>query len=48
VSGAGGRFVIPGVPDGTHPATAWHERLGEKAATVTVKDGSAELVFVYP
>jgi hypothetical protein len=36
------------VPDGTHAATAWHERLGEKAATVAVKDGSAELVFVYP
>jgi len=37
-----GAFAIPGkLPDGQYVLTAWHEKLGQKQATVTVKDGQA-------
>jgi plastocyanin len=36
VSGEDGGFVIPNVPPGTYTVTAWHEKLGEKTAQVTV------------
>jgi hypothetical protein len=48
VSGEDGRFSIAGVPAGTYTAIAWHERLGEREARVTVPEaGSAELELVY-
>jgi plastocyanin len=36
LSGADGTFVVRGVPPGTYKVKAWHERLGEKTAQVTV------------
>ena len=49
VSGADGSFAIPGtLPDGQYTVTAWHEKLGEKQASVVVGDGkpaTAEFVF---
>jgi hypothetical protein len=49
VSDAEGRFTIPGVPPGRHTAIAWHERLGEKIATVIVPaSGAATLDLAYP
>lgn len=49
VSDATGKFVIPGVPAGTYPVIAWHERLGERAASLTVPPaGPATLELVYP
>jgi hypothetical protein len=42
VTGAGGAFAISGtLPDGQYLLTAWHEKLGQKQATVEVKDGKA-------
>jgi plastocyanin len=36
VTGADGAFFIRGVPPGTYTLRAWHERLGERTAQVTV------------
>jgi plastocyanin len=49
VTGPGGRFAIPGVPPGQWQAVAWHERLGEKRAIVTVGErGDATLELAFP
>lgn len=49
VSDARGRFTVAGVPAGTYPVVAWHERLGERTASVTVPaSGTAALELVYP
>jgi plastocyanin len=49
VSGPGGRFVLVGVPAGRWEAVAWHERLGERRATVEVAaGGTVELELAYP
>lgn len=46
VSGEDGTFVVPDVPAGTWTVTAWHEKLGEKSATVTVgATGAATVDF---
>jgi hypothetical protein len=46
VSGKDGTFVIDEIPPGTYKLTAWHERLGEQEAEVTVTaDGTAEVDF---
>jgi len=37
VSGKDGSFSIKGLPDGEYTIAAWHEKLGEKTAKVTVK-----------
>ena len=48
-SDARGRFAIAGLPAGTWPVVAWHERLGERTGSVTVPAaGAAELELVYP
>jgi plastocyanin len=48
VSGADGAFEIKGVPPGTYTVTAWHEKLGEKTAQVTVPaSGAAALDFSF-
>ena len=36
VTGADGRFTISGLRAGTYEITAWHERLGEQTASITV------------
>jgi len=48
VTGADGAFAITGVPAGTYTLTAWHEKLGEKSAPLTVSDtGVARVDFTY-
>jgi plastocyanin len=49
VSDGEGRFAIQGVPPGRHTAIAWHERMGERIATVVVPaSGPATLELSYP
>jgi hypothetical protein len=44
VSDEKGHFEIAGkLPDGEYAVSLWHERFGEKEATIEVKDGKAEL-----
>lgn len=48
VSDASGAFNIQGLPAGDYDVTAWHEKLGEQAGTVTVgADGSGKVDFVF-
>ena len=48
VSGEDGAFSIRGVPAGSYTATAWHERLGERTAQVTVPaEGEVALDFTF-
>jgi plastocyanin len=48
VSGADGTFAIPDVPPGTWSVTAWHEKLGERSAQVTVPaSGEAAVDFSF-
>jgi hypothetical protein len=48
VSGADGSFEIRGVPPGTYTVSAWHEKLGEKTAQVTVPaSGDARVTFAF-
>jgi plastocyanin len=48
VSGADGSFTIKDVPPGTYTVTAWHEKLGEKTAQLTVPaSGPARLDFSF-
>jgi len=41
VSGKDGSFTVKGLPDGEYTIAAWHEKLGEKTAKVTVKGATA-------
>jgi plastocyanin len=36
ISGEDGAYAIPNLPPGAYEVTAWHERLGERTARVTV------------
>jgi hypothetical protein len=48
VSGDGGSFTLSGLPPGQYTLTAWHERLGEQQAQVTVEAGkAAEVNFTF-
>jgi len=48
VSGADGAFRVEGLPPGRYTVTAWHERFGEKSASVTVPaDGAAQVDFTF-
>jgi plastocyanin len=39
VSGEDGKYAIPGVPAGTHRVKIWHERLGEREASIEIPEG---------
>jgi plastocyanin len=44
-----GTFSIDGVPPGQHTLVAWHERIGEQRARVTIRPGqTAEVQFTLP
>lgn len=45
-SAANGTFRIPEVPPGTYRWKAWHERLGERTASVTIAAGQAASVTI--
>ena len=48
VSGEDGSFAVGNVPPGTYEVTAWHEKLGEKKGTATIRRlGSGHLDFTY-
>jgi len=48
VSGDDGRFAVRGLPPGDYTVRAWHERLGERSARVTVPaEGAARVDFGY-
>jgi hypothetical protein len=48
VSAPDGTFTLPTLPAGTYTLGAWHEKLGEQEALVTVAgDGSATAAFVF-
>ncbi len=48
VTGDDGAFDIPNVPPGTYDCVVWHEKLGEKRASITVATGQAASVeFTY-
>jgi hypothetical protein len=43
-----GSFTLPGVPPGIHTVVGWHERAGERSATIDVqprRTTSLELVL---
>ena len=48
VTGAGGGFAVKDLPAGSYTVVAWHERLGERIAQVTVPAaGAASLEIRY-
>jgi plastocyanin len=48
VVGEDGKYAVKGLPAGTYTVTAWHEKLGEKTAQVTVPaTGDATADFAY-
>jgi len=44
VTGTDGTFTISGLPAGTYEIEAWHEKLGTKKESVTVKDGETKTI----
>jgi hypothetical protein len=44
VTGSDGRYTIRGLPPGTYTLEAWHERLGTRTQTVTVRAGETVTV----
>jgi len=48
VTGRDGTFAIPDLPPGTYTVAAWHEKLGERSAEVTVPaTGEATVRFAF-
>jgi hypothetical protein len=48
VSAPDGSFTIPGLPAGAYTLVAWHEKLGQQEAAVTVAaDGAGSASFVF-
>ena len=44
-----GTFVIDNVPPGDHTLVAWHERIGERRDSVTIRSGAATVInFTLP
>ena len=44
-----GSFTRPGVPPGIHIVVGWHERVGERSATIDLQPGrTASLELVLP
>jgi plastocyanin len=41
-----GSFTIPDVPAGTYTIVGWHERIGERASTVSVKPGASASIEI--
>lgn len=41
-----GAFTMPNVPPGTYTMVGWHERIGERAATVQVKAGATSSIDI--
>lgn len=47
VTGDDGTFDIKNLPDGTYTLQAWHEKYGTQEQKITVKDGKAEVNFMF-
>lgn len=46
---SGGEFAIDDVPAGVHTLVVWHERIGERQETVTIRAGATTNVsFTLP
>lgn len=44
-----GSFALDDVPSGEHTIVAWHERIGERRDTITIRGGSATTInFTLP
>lgn len=43
-AGAGGQFILEGLPAGRLEIAAWHERVGETVSAVTVSAGETSAV----
>src|SRR5215470_10320058 len=41
-----GSFTIPNVPPGTYTIVGWHERIGERASSVSVKPGGSSSIDI--
>jgi len=44
--GADGAFTISNIPPGTHTIVGWHERVGERAATIQVQAGKTASIEI--
>ncbi|MBF0504391.1 MAG: hypothetical protein HQL14_04730 [Candidatus Omnitrophica bacterium] len=42
VTNSDGRFELKDLPDGTYTIEAWHEKLGTKVLTITLKEGKSD------
>ncbi len=48
LTGTGGSFTLRDISPGTYRITAWHERLGDRSAEVTVPEkGTAQVIFTF-
>ena len=47
VTGNDGTYNIPGLESGEYVIEAWHEKLGNQTATITVGDGTSSVDFTF-